>query len=113
MIPRHMYPRTVRIKKKRWRLRFVPVVETPTDKYVVMGVCNFERREIKIQAEQSLDDTLGTWIHENVHALDNAYKIGLTHKQVYALEEAIKAFLMDNILPRFLNRSSANGRKSA
>lgn len=62
------------------------------------GETDYLKQLIKLRSVMSHREIFKTWIHEVYHALDNEYHIGLTHKQVYKLEEATFNLIWDNYL---------------
>jgi hypothetical protein len=61
------------------------------------GECDFADQVIRISKFQSNREKRRTFWHEISHAIDEAYNIGLTHKQVYKLEEALYCLFRDNL----------------
>lgn len=86
------YPKTVYIKGKTYSVTFEEELD-------LLGFMDPEDRRIVIRSGMNPRETLRTFIHECLHAIDEeSGKTNLTHKQVYALEESIWEFLEDNIL---------------
>ena len=55
----------------------------------LVGLCISERAEILVWEGLDENARRGTVWHELIHAVDDCAGIGLTHKQVYALEREL------------------------
>lgn len=53
------------------------------------GECRWDLKQIVIKNGMSKTETVKTFIHETIHAIDGENKIGLTETQVLKLEEGI------------------------
>ena len=52
-----------------------------------VGVTHFNLKQIHIKLNQSPKETVLTYLHEVLHAFSDTHDIGLTEKQVSALEK--------------------------
>lgn len=95
MIKRKDYPKEVHIKTEVYRVKFVRKLSGN-----VVGECDPSEKEIRILCGQGPEDTLKTFCHEILHAIEMEYEIDVAHKLIYALEDPIYHFLRDNILLR-------------
>jgi hypothetical protein len=66
------------------------------DEAATLGYCDSESKVLFIKDGQLVDETFKTVIHELLHAIDDTYKIKLSHTQVRKLELAIAEFLIQN-----------------
>lgn len=65
------------------------------------GSCDYHTKSIRVALGQDAEERLFTAIHEIAHALDEEWKLGLTHEQIYGLEKALGRLLIDNgLIPR-------------
>lgn len=85
------YADTWTIGEEVWELRFVR--KLPDDSY---GINDPMTNKFYIRLKQPRDEMFGTFLHECVHMMDDAYTVGLTETQVTKMEHALKAFLLDN-----------------
>ena len=92
MIKKTSYPRQLVIGDEVWSVKFVRKLDG------CYGECDPSNNEIRIRMKQSHDETLKTFIHEVVHALEFSFEFDLEHRHVYALEEAVFQLLRDNFL---------------
>lgn len=85
-----VYPKKVWIKNECYRVVFSKSIKH-------YGETDALSKTIRIRFGMSPRETMRTFIHECLHAMDfENPKLKLKHKQVYALEEAIYEFLYDN-----------------
>lgn len=61
-----------------------------------LGECRFDTKQIVLNKNQSLSETIKSLIHECFHALAMENDFELTENQVLALEDAIYRFLRLN-----------------
>jgi uncharacterized protein with PIN domain len=61
-----------------------------------LGYCDTEARILFMKDGELIEETFKTLIHELLHAMDDTYKIKLSHTQVRKLELAIAEFLIQN-----------------
>jgi hypothetical protein len=87
------YPKKLRVKDEEYIVR---ILRRHFDTQRSSGECDDGDKVIRIYGKQSALEIFKTLIHEALHALDAEYNIRLTHKQVYALEEALSDFLIQN-----------------
>lgn len=86
-------PGKVRIKSRSsYEVLFVPGFE---DKKT-LGECRFDTKQIVLSTNQTPEELSKTFIHELSHAIDVGYGLGLTHSQIYKLENAILKVLKLN-----------------
>lgn len=90
---RQAYPKTIIIKGKEWKIEFVKKIgKVASD----VGECDASVKVIRIKIGQSKKETFLTFIHELLHAIEDAYRFDLKHKHVYLLERAIGDVLLKN-----------------
>lgn len=65
-------------------------------KHHLVGKTIPEYRQIILKTGETPKETVLTYLHEVIHAVSDAYGIGLTENQVLALESAIKHILKPN-----------------
>lgn len=91
------YPKTINIRGEIWHIKFVRKVD-PQDETV--GECDPGDRIIKIKLRQSSEDTLKTFIHEVIHAIEAEWDFDLPHSPkndiVDKLENGLYAFILSN-----------------
>lgn len=90
------YPKSWIIGGFPWKLNYVRNFKFKCDRDSV-GLCDPAKKEVVIKYGQGRKDLLKTFIHEIIHAFETEYDFELEHKHVYALEEAISDFLIDNL----------------
>lgn len=88
------YPKTVNVGPEVYKVKFVRKIEGDEN---ILGLCDPESRVISIRLRQSPEGYLKTFIHETLHAFEFEGFLEVKHKQVYALEEAIYSFLVNNL----------------
>lgn len=85
-------PRKVRITAKvSYTVLFVDKLDIDN-----MGVCDPNTRQILILLGMSTKDTLATFIHELLHAMEFEHGIEIPHKAVHQLDVAIESLLRLN-----------------
>lgn len=89
------YSGTYMIGDYQWEVKRKKVFPDGWDNHV--GLCDPAEQEILLLQSMNKVETLFCFIHEILHAVDEEYKIKLTHKQIYQLEEAIGNFLIANV----------------
>jgi hypothetical protein len=72
------------------------------------GETNFDLKQIVIRHGQSPRETLGTYLHECLHAFSDEYDINLTETQVQKLEKSIYYWLKKN---NIFNKNSSMAQK--
>lgn len=79
-----------------WSVAFTKVIKYGKDNKGIVGLTDYSNNSIQIKTNQSKVETLSTFVHEILHAMDEEHKLKLTHEQIYGLEEAIMNFLASN-----------------
>ena len=95
-------PKTVKIGALRFRVRWVKDLNAT-------GQCKHIKREILIDDEQKGNDaeTLDTFLHECLHAMDKAAKLDLGEERIHRLAFMLTTFLHDNkLIPERLKGGS-------
>lgn len=65
------------------------------------GICRFDPKQIVLLMGQSEQMMVKTFLHEVLHAVDHEHEIGLQHKHVYALEDALaKLFRLNKLFSK-------------
>ncbi len=95
MIKRNQYPKDLHIGTEIWAVKFVRKLGKD-----VVGEADPSEKEIRILCGQSREDTLKTFCHEILHALEMEYDIPVEHKLIYALEDPIYHLLRDNFFTK-------------
>lgn len=54
-----------------------------------LGETRFDPKQIVIKTGQTYKESVSTYLHEFLHAVSEEYEVGLTEKQVRALEKAV------------------------
>ena len=85
-------PSHVRVTAKRT----YEVVHIEEFKGQFLGECRFDPPQIVLKKGQTPKEEFSTFIHELCHAISEEYKVGLTEKQVLALEKGLLNFLKLN-----------------
>ena len=83
-------PTQIKIKDQLFEI--VWSTEIINDKHI-MGMTRFDPNQIIIKIGQSPKETVHTYIHEVVHAIDYVYDIDLTEEQVLAIESSLSVIL--------------------
>lgn len=87
------YPKSILVRDEEYRISFVKVIKgDPT----TLGQCCSSECKIWIKKGQGPAETLKTFVHEVLHALEFEYKIKIKHRSVYRLEVAIFELLLAN-----------------
>ena len=63
-----------------------------------IGETDSNKREIRIKAGMSDNETFKTFIHEVLHFIEMEYPVKIKHSLVYELEQAIYEFVVDNFV---------------
>lgn len=92
MLKRNKYPKQVHVGTEIYQVKFVRKLSKGT-----VGECDPESFEIRILCGQGRVDTLKTFIHEVMHAIELEHEIEIDHKLIYALETPIFQLLRDNL----------------
>lgn len=79
---RNRIPTHIMLNRKRWEIVWTE------DFYdgETLGETRYETRQIVIKSGRPDKETVHTYIHEMLHALQGSYGAGLTENQVQALE---------------------------
>lgn len=85
------YPKTIHLRGETYKIRFVK-------KLGCMGETDAIKREIRIKAGMSKNETFRTAIHELLHFLEFEFPVKIKHKTVYKLEKAVFQLLIDNFV---------------
>jgi hypothetical protein len=88
------YPTKIRVHKAEYSIAFVDQIEGRS----TLGLCDFERKIIFIRNRQKSKDTLKTFIHELLHAIEHEFDLTMQHDLIYKLEDPIFQVLYDNII---------------
>lgn len=59
----------------------------------VLGETRFNPDQIALKTNESTTETVKTYLHELLHAVDDEYGVGLTEKQVRTLENCLAQIL--------------------
>lgn len=89
---RRQYPKQVAIADEVYAVRFVRSFKEKN----TMGECCGAEREIRIKLGMTRQETLQTYIHETLHALEFECKVKLPHRLVYKLEVILFDYFMAN-----------------
>lgn len=60
---------------------------------LVLGETRFNPDQIAIKTNEPIRETVKTYLHELLHAIDDEYGVGLTEAQVIKLEASLTAVL--------------------
>ncbi len=90
------YPKSLIVKDASYSVKFVRKFPPRAGAGSLDGYCCYESQTIYLRLGQKKTERLSTAIHEVLHALDVEWDIGLTHPQIYRLEEALLRLLGDN-----------------
>ncbi len=74
-----------------WRLKFMKRLRGGNS-----GWCLYDEQVLQVRGSLGREEMFLTFLHEVLHALDAAYKIGLKHEQIYALERPLADLLIEN-----------------
>lgn len=88
------YPKFINVNDERYEIRMVSKI--PGEAAGDCGLCDDGKRIIWIRKTQSPAGLFRTFIHEILHAVEAEYNVPLKHQQVYALETALSALIMEN-----------------
>lgn len=86
-------PNTVTVKKSH---SFEVVWTTEFKDTHIVGMTRFEPKQILLKTGESNKETVHTYIHELIHAVSDAYDVGLTESQVLKLEKALYYLIKPN-----------------
>ncbi len=95
---RRDYPKELKIRDGLYGVKFVHVFPPDAGEQPLDGFCCYATQTIYLRVGQKARDRLSTAIHETLHAIDDEWSVGLTHRQVYLLEAALLGLLLDNDL---------------
>lgn len=82
-------PAKVKFGKNTYEVLWVD--SFPNEK--TLGETRFDVKQIVLKTGDSAKETVHTYYHECIHALEHEYKVGLTETQVLALEKSLKDIL--------------------
>jgi len=82
-------PAKVKFGKSTYEVLWVDAF--PNEK--TLGETRFDVKQIVLKKDDSAKETIHTYLHECIHALEFEYDAGLTESQVVALEKGIKDIL--------------------
>jgi hypothetical protein len=99
LIKRRFYPKTIKVRKTNYKLKFVKEIKGRVPKgQAIMGYCNQEKKHLVIRDSQTDKEVFSTLLHECLHAIEFEYELKIKHKLVYELEKAIEQLLRDNFI---------------
>jgi hypothetical protein len=75
-----------------YSVAWVKTIDEPS----TVGFCDTEARILYMKDGEEITETVKTLLHEQLHAMDDTYKIKLSHTQVRKLELALYDFLINN-----------------
>ena len=87
------YPRHLIIGDSEWTVKFCRIILGDER---LLGLCDPGDNSLKIRMKQDKMQTLLTFIHEVLHALENEYDFHLGEEKVLKLEKAIADFILVN-----------------
>ena len=87
------YPKSVLINNEVYRVQFVV---KPDREKSTLGLCDPDKKVIRIKKGLSAKERMSTYVHEVLHAFEFEYEIDVHHDIVYALEECIINYLLVN-----------------
>ena len=93
---RKLYPRTLKVAGRDWKVRFVNKIEDGTKARDTIGLCDPYDATLFILAGQSPEERFVTFVHEFLHALEEEYEFELGHRVIRKLEGPLAKFLLDN-----------------
>lgn len=88
------YPKYLYVADERYQIKLVSKI--PGESNNCMGLCDDGEKIIWIKKTLSPMGLFRTLMHEALHAIECEYDLKLKHKQVWALERALTALLVDN-----------------
>lgn len=88
------YPREFWLNGELWKLSFHRYLEEQGDP--CFGLCDSDEKTIQIRLRQGRRHTFETFVHELIHAMEDAYGFEVSHPIVYILERAVADYLLDN-----------------
>lgn len=96
------YPKGITVGNAHWDVKFCR--KTPDHPPTDVGLCDPETRTIYIRYKQSRRETLMTFLHEWLHAVEFEYEIEIGHTIIEKLEDAVIEFCEENpeVLVNFL-----------
>lgn len=83
------YPKVLHLGTETYKLKFVKGMK-------LVGSTDPSKKEIRIRAGMSKNETFSTAIHEILHMIELEWPVKLKHKQIYKLESALFSFISDN-----------------
>lgn len=80
-------PQVVQISRKaKYEVLWTDTIKEDSN---LLGETRFDPRQIVLNKNQSHKEAVSTYIHEAIHAVSEEYDVGLTEKQVRALERFV------------------------
>lgn len=100
-------PSHIKIKKVEYEILY-------TDDFKdgkTLGETRLDAKQILLKTNESDKETFHTYVHELLHAVSEEYRVGLTEKQVRALEKSLQDWIKPaNILNRSINETKQRKR---
>lgn len=90
------YPRQIVIKDSIWDVKFVKKLNGHGR--MTIGLCDPSDQTISVRLGLDKRERMKTLIHEIFHAWEEEYGLHIPHKLIYALEDPVVDFIIDNHL---------------
>lgn len=90
---KNAYPENIGIGSGEWTIVFKDNIDNNSS---TLGLCDGGTNEIFIKNGQSPRETLETFLHEIIHAMEIEYSLVVSHKSVYVLQMALTDFIVSN-----------------
>ncbi len=91
------FPRVLVIGDSIWKVRLVNVIKEPGHgRGQIFGLTCPDLKLIKIVKSLPDREFARTYVHEVCHAIEEEYDIEIPHWLIYALEEPILDFIIEN-----------------
>ena len=87
------YPKELIIGDSEWKVKFCRVVDGNEN---LLGLCDPSVNTLSVKLKQDKMQTLLTFIHEVLHAMEAEYNFHLGEEKVLKLEKAIADFILVN-----------------
>lgn len=88
------YPKELLVKDAIYTIHFQRKLNARDD----LGLCDSSVKKIHIKLKQNLNETLHTFIHEVLHAIEEEYGFEIEHKIIHKLEEPLARLIFDNFI---------------
>jgi hypothetical protein len=86
------YPKRIIVNEEEYTVTFQKkVIDANT-----LGICDSGEKRIVIKKGITPKERFSTYIHEVLHAIEFEYEVEIKHEVVYALEEALIKYLLEN-----------------